>query len=215
RPGDSSALADESARLGQVRRIGRVPGELEREIAFDAGGKIAWRAVIHRPAAVVALVVADVLRDSAPMLFAPRPEEVREKQVLGVHRGVRFQLRPPVALGVLFALEPPLRALDDEVDPRALDPGLAPDHETPRRARWPRSRARSSPSATSSTSITFMPVSTYAGRRPSRKSRITAPVGVGLTSPTPTGNVGFTMTASSPRRASSRTMASASRLLSL
>src|SRR5207253_4522376 len=118
---DAAALADELARPGQVSRLGGVPGELEREVAFDAGGKVAGRAVIHRPAAVVALVVADVLRDAAPVLLVSRPEKMREEQVLGVHRGVRFQLRPPVPLGVLFALEPPLGALDDEVDPRALD----------------------------------------------------------------------------------------------
>ena len=43
------------------------------------------------------------------------------------------------------------------------------------------------------------PVSTYAGIRPARKSRISAPVGVGLTSPQPIGNVGLTITASRPR----------------
>src|SRR3954447_15634559 len=52
--------------------------------------------------------------------------------------------------------------------------------------------------------MTFIPVSTYAGILPSRKSRITAPVGGGFTSPQPMGKVGLTITTSTPRRAASR-----------
>src|SRR5216684_2451776 len=319
--GDAAAPADEVPRPGQLRRVRGVARELEREVTLDAGREIARRSVVHRPAAVRTLVVADVLRHAAPALLVAGAEEPGQEQVLGVHRGVRFQLRPPEPLRELLAGEPRLRAFDDEIQGRVPNRALAADHEAPRcprrarssnqrtafasasrtgvcrkpssrRAReqfanitsravrtpsrgmrggrprirpstkasawarpsaskcgsrirgalrpatsassssssriikfawprmyrspgWPRSKASRWPWATSSTSTTFMPVSTYAGIRPSRKSRISPPVGVGLTSPTPTGNVGFTITASSPPAASSRTSASASHLLFL
>src|SRR6185503_1227224 len=318
RPGDPAARADEGAGARHVRRVRAVAGELEREVALDAGGKISGRAVVQRPAPVVALVPADVLGHSAPPFLVAGAEEVSEHQVLGVHGGVGFELRPPVAVRVLLAREPALRAFDHQIQRRCAFPELASDHETAlcgrcsnqrtafasasrtgvcrkpssrtertqeanmisravrtpsngmrggrlstfpetnasacaspsatrcgirirgalrpamaasssrnsrmvrfacprmyRSPRCPRSKASRWPSATSSTSTTFMPVSTYAGIRPTRKSRMTAPVGVGLTSPFPTGKVGLTMTASRPRPASSRTIASASHLLFL
>ena len=66
---DPAALADEGARARHVGRGHGIAGQLEREVAFDAGGEIAGSAVVHRPAAVVALVIADVpghRRASAP-----------------------------------------------------------------------------------------------------------------------------------------------------
>src|SRR5207245_1461011 len=125
-------------------------------------GNVARGAVVHRPAAVVALVVADVLRDAAPDLLVPGAEKVREEQVLGIHRGVRFQLPPPVPFRVLLALEPPLRALDDKIESRALDPGPGPDHDAPRR----RSRLRSSNQRTAFASASRMGVC----RKPSSRT---------------------------------------------
>src|SRR5262249_6274061 len=318
RPRNAATLENERPRASQTRSIGRIAGELEREVALDAGGEIAWRAVVPGPGSVLALVLADVLPVAAPKLVLAGSEELSEEQVLRIHGGVGLQLGPPEPVTELLAREPPVRTLDGQVQGCPFDRAFAGDHRTPRTclrgcssnhrtalasasrtgvcrrpssrtARWqfanmtsravrtpsngirggwprirratkasacasprarasgirnrgglrpeivanssinsrivrfalprmyrsprcPRSKASNSPSATSATSI---PVATWGGRRPSRKSRMTAPVGVGFTSPSPTGNVGFTITTSRPSRASSRIRASASHLLFL
>src|SRR5216683_2187856 len=117
---------------GSSINSGGIAGQLEGEVALDGGGKIAGRAVVHGPASVGALVVADVLRHAAPDLVIARAEEVSEEQVLGVHGGVRLQLRPPEPFADLLAREPRLRPLDDEIQRRALELASAGDHETPR-----------------------------------------------------------------------------------
>ncbi|OLD78760.1 MAG: hypothetical protein AUG87_00535 [Candidatus Rokubacteria bacterium 13_1_20CM_4_70_14] len=63
---------------------------------------------------------------------------------------------------------------------------------------FPRSAARRWPRATSRTCTRLSPVSRVANIRPSRKSTIIRPVGVGLTSQGPTGADGFTTTTGRP-----------------
>src|SRR4051812_28095645 len=140
RAGDAAAAANEFPRSNEVRRVGAVAGELEREVALDAGREIARGAVIHRPRPVGPLVVADVLRDSSPDLLVAGAEEMGEQQVLRVHGGVRFQLRPPVPVSRLLAGEPSLCAIDDQIQRGTAGKTLGCDHDTPLCSR----RARSS-----------------------------------------------------------------------
>ncbi len=116
RPAEAAAREDERARPRHVRRVGAIARQLEGEIALDAGGEIARRAGVEGPAPVVALVAAHVLRDAAPDGLVAGAEKMRQHQIFRAHGGVGLQLRPPVAVGVLLAKEPALRALDGEVE---------------------------------------------------------------------------------------------------
>ena len=117
---NTRAAPDPTVRDGEVAcaievRTG-VTRELEREVTLDRRRQITRRSLVERPAAVVALVAADVLRDAAPDRVVALPDDVRHQDVLGVHRRVRLELGPPVPVRRLLAPEPVVRACNDLID---------------------------------------------------------------------------------------------------
>src|SRR5205814_867073 len=78
-----------------------------------------------------------VLAHAAPALLVASAEEVRQEHVLRGHGGVRLQLRPPVPVRELLAVEPAPGPVDHQIDRRFPERLLAADHETPRCPRRP------------------------------------------------------------------------------
>ena len=65
-PPRTAAGQDRRPRARHVRRLDRVAGRLQREIGLDRAADVERTAVIERPAAVLALLGADELRDAPP-----------------------------------------------------------------------------------------------------------------------------------------------------
>src|SRR6185503_20113730 len=89
--------------------------EPQCRIRLDRGRQIGWAAVVGRPAAVLALLVADPVRGERGLLARADAEELAHQQVLGVHRDVRLELALPPAFRVLAREQ----VLDRAVERRA------------------------------------------------------------------------------------------------
>ena len=111
-PRDAAEPQDVGARFLHEGRIGAVPGELEREVGFDAGVDLARAAVVDIPAAIGELALQDVLRATALQRLVHFPQPVHEKHVIGAKGAIDHQLADPVAVGLLLAEEVALGEAD-------------------------------------------------------------------------------------------------------
>ena len=77
----------------------------QREIGFDAGGKIELAGVKQRPAAVSALDAAEIDADLAFKLGIDAIEEMFQQQIFGGDGGICLEFENEVPIGLLQALE--------------------------------------------------------------------------------------------------------------
>ena len=102
--GSAAAAADRLARAHHVRRIDGIADHLQREIGFDAGAHVE-RAVMHqRPAAMVALRAAQIVRDLGfERAVDGLGEIVAQQDIFRRDRAVGFQLEHKVPIGLPVA----------------------------------------------------------------------------------------------------------------
>ena len=84
------------ARAQHVRCVGRIAGELERQVRFDARADIEPAAVKQRPSAVGTLQAAQIDCDLGLEGRVALAEEVLQDDVLGRNGGVGLQLEHPM-----------------------------------------------------------------------------------------------------------------------
>ena len=99
--GSAAVAADRLARTHHVRRIDGIADHLQREIGFDAGAHVE-RAVLHqRPAAMIALRAAQIVRDLGfEGAVDGLGEIVPQQNIFGRDRAVGFQLEHKVSVGL-------------------------------------------------------------------------------------------------------------------
>ena len=102
--GGAAAAADRLARAHHVRRIDGIADHLQREIGFDAGAHVE-RAVMHqRPAAMVALRAAQIVRDLGfEHAVDGLGEIVAQQDIFRRDGAVGFQLEHTVPIGLPVA----------------------------------------------------------------------------------------------------------------
>jgi len=97
----AAVAADRLARAHHVRRIHGIADHLQRKIGFDAGAHVE-RAVLHqRPAAMIALRAAQIVRDLGfEHAVDGLGEIVAQQDIFRRYRAVGFQLEHPVSVGL-------------------------------------------------------------------------------------------------------------------
>ena len=102
--GSAAAAADRLARPHHMRRIDGIADHLQRKIGFDAGAHVE-RAVLHqRPAAMVALRAAQIVRDLGfEHAVDGLGEIVAQQDIFRRYRAVGFQLEHPVSVRLPIA----------------------------------------------------------------------------------------------------------------
>jgi len=79
-------------RQQHVRRLDRITGEFQAEVAFNRGVQLGWPARVNVPAPVGELPAADVIRQFGDPIRVGSAEGVEVKYVVGLDRGVRLEL---------------------------------------------------------------------------------------------------------------------------
>ncbi len=106
------------ARPAHVRGLGRIAGELQRKVRFDAGADVEAPAVEQRPPAMRALQAAQIDCD---LRFEDRvglAQVVLQHDVLRGDRGIGFQLEDPMPVGALQLQERGAGRLDAALECR-------------------------------------------------------------------------------------------------
>ena len=86
------------ARPQHARRLGRIAGKLQAEVALDRGVQLGRPARVNVPAAVGELPAADIIRQLGDPIRVGPAEDMKVKYVVGLDRGIRFKLAQPVSL---------------------------------------------------------------------------------------------------------------------
>ena len=101
------------ARLFHIRRIGRITDHLQREVSLHAGAHIELVAVEQRPAAILVLDTAEIVRDLGFQRSVDRLGQIVPQQdILRRNRGVGFKLEHPVAVGLAMVQQSAARCRD-------------------------------------------------------------------------------------------------------
>ena len=93
---------DRRARPHHMRRVGRVARRLQREIGLDAGGQVEIAAVEQRPAAMLALDGAQILRQRRLDAVVDLAEIMLQQDVFGRDGRIGLELEGPMAVGALL-----------------------------------------------------------------------------------------------------------------
>jgi hypothetical protein len=97
--GNPPLFQNKGARLGHGRVVGRITGQLEREIGLYSSGNIAGTAIVNGPEPLFGLLAQEVIGHLPfPILFH-HPQEMEQHNVLGGNGDVGFQLGPPISGG--------------------------------------------------------------------------------------------------------------------
>ncbi len=96
--------------LDHARVVGRIAGELEREIGLERGVELARALVVSVPATVEHLPVEQVLHAARLLVEIDLARPVHERDHVGNQRAVDVKLADPVAFRLLQAEQVLLRA---------------------------------------------------------------------------------------------------------
>jgi hypothetical protein len=90
-----------------MRGVGIVADQLQRVVGLDGGADIGLAAVEERPAAILALDLAQVAGEPLLHLWVDLAQEMLQQDVLGRDGGVGLQLESPVAVRLLHRHQRP------------------------------------------------------------------------------------------------------------